>query len=135
MYIYVVVGHGHVFPTTCSNHFPFSTGLRVSISMDFIIDLPPIHGYEVVLVMVDRFTKMAHFAPCAKTISAEETTDVFLSMWCDFMGVRNNITSDHIPQFVSLFCDGSFRHLAQQSICPHPIILKPMAKLSGLTKF
>ena len=43
--------------------------------MDFITDLLLVHGYDTMLVMVDRFTKMAHFAPCAKTISSEETTD------------------------------------------------------------
>jgi hypothetical protein len=45
--------------------------------MDFIIDLLVVGGYDSVLVMVDHFTKMTHFAPCAKTISGEETTDLF----------------------------------------------------------
>ena len=45
--------------------------------MDFITGLPFVGGYDLVFVMVDRFTKMAHFAPCSKTITGEETTDLF----------------------------------------------------------
>ena len=32
-----------------------------SISLDFIIDLPCSKGFDVILIAVDRFTKMAHF--------------------------------------------------------------------------
>ena len=74
-----------------------------SISMDFITDLPLVHGYDTVLVMVDRFTKMAHFAPCAKTISAEATTDLFLKNVVRLHGVPDDVTSDRGPQFVSRF--------------------------------
>ena len=41
--------------------------------MDFITDLPMVGGYDTVLVIVDRFSKMAHFVPWSKTISGEET--------------------------------------------------------------
>jgi len=33
------------------------------ISMDFITDLPNVKGYNQCWVIVDRFTKMAHFIP------------------------------------------------------------------------
>ena len=46
--------------------------------MDFIIVLPFVCGYDSVFVMVDRCTKMAHFAPCAKTIAGEEPTVLFV---------------------------------------------------------
>ena len=56
-----------------------------SLSMDFIIELPFIGVYDSVFVMVDRFTKMAHFAPCAKTITGEEKTYFFFKMLLDYM--------------------------------------------------
>ena len=37
-----------------------------SISLDFITDLPPSKGFDVILTVVDCFTKMAHFLPCTK---------------------------------------------------------------------
>ena len=33
------------------------------ISLDFISDLPNVNGYDQIWVVVDRFTKMAHFIP------------------------------------------------------------------------
>jgi hypothetical protein len=33
------------------------------ISTDFIMDLPESEGATMILVVVDRFTKMAHFVP------------------------------------------------------------------------
>ena len=74
-----------------------------SISMDFITDLPRVGAYDSVLVMVDRFTKMAHFAPCAKTISGDETTTLFLKEVVRLHGLPDDITSDRGPQFVSNF--------------------------------
>ena len=71
--------------------------------MDFITDLPPLHGYDAMLVMVDRFTKMTHSAPCAKTISVEATTDLFLKKVVRLHGLPDDVTSDRAPQFVSHF--------------------------------
>ena len=64
-----------------------------SLSMDFIIDLPLVGGYDSVVFMVHRFTKMAHFDSCAKTISGEETTDLFFT----------NVVRLHGLQFFSNF--------------------------------
>jgi hypothetical protein len=44
-----------------------------SIAMDFITDLPTIKAKNSILVVVNRLTKMAHFTPCSKSITAEET--------------------------------------------------------------
>ena len=46
------------------------------------------------LVMVDRFTKMAHFTPYAKIISAEATTDLFLKNVVRIHGLLDDVTSD-----------------------------------------
>jgi hypothetical protein len=43
-----------------------------SIAMDFIMDIPTIKIKNSILVVVDRLTKMAHFTPCSKSITAEE---------------------------------------------------------------
>ena len=41
------------------------------ISADFITKLPLAQGYNSILVVVDRFTKMAHFIPTTEKTSAE----------------------------------------------------------------
>jgi hypothetical protein len=50
---------------------PIPTKPWQSILMDFIIDLPLSQGFDTILTVVDRSTKMAHFLPCLKTITSE----------------------------------------------------------------
>jgi IS30 family transposase len=71
--------------------------------MDFIIDLPVISGYDSMFVMVDRFTKMAHFTSCAKTISGDEAADLFFENVVQLHGLLDDITFDRGPQFISHF--------------------------------
>jgi len=35
-----------------------------SIAMDFITDMPKSEGYDTILVVIDRLTKISHFIPC-----------------------------------------------------------------------
>jgi len=41
------------------------------ISADFITKLPLAQGYDLILVVVDRFTKIAHFIPTTERTSVE----------------------------------------------------------------
>jgi len=41
------------------------------ISADFITKLPLAQGYDTILVVVNRFTKMAYFIPTIERTSAE----------------------------------------------------------------
>ena len=59
-----------IYQTAYSSRF-HALVVHVSISMDLIIDLPLVNSYDSVLVVIDWFTKMAHFTPCSKTIFDE----------------------------------------------------------------
>ena len=74
-----------------------------SVSLDFIVDLPPVHGFDSVLVVVDRLTKLAHFIACSKTATAEQTADLFLDHVVRHHGLPDSIVSDRGPQFSSRF--------------------------------
>ena len=64
--------------------------------MDLITDLPLVNSYDSVLVVVDRFTKMAHFTPCSKTISGEGMAYLLL----------NNVVCLHgLPEMSSPIAD------------------------------
>ena len=43
----------------------------LNISMDFIVELPESKGFNKIWVIVDRFSKMAHFIPLKKTTARE----------------------------------------------------------------
>ena len=79
-----------------------------SISMDFITDLPNSNGYDAILVVVDRFSKMAHFIPCTKKISARTTAKLILQHIVRLHGLPRDIVSDRGPQFHSKFWKNLF---------------------------
>ena len=74
-----------------------------SIPMDFITDLPLSEGHDSILVVVDRFTKMAHFIPCSKAISGLETTNLILANVVRLHGLPDDIISDRGAPFISHF--------------------------------
>ncbi len=73
------------------------------IAMDFVTGLPPSGGMTVVLTVVDRFSKAAHFIPLPKLPSARETATVVLDHVFRIHGLPVNVVSDRGPQFVSKF--------------------------------
>ncbi|MCI39221.1 protein FAR1-RELATED SEQUENCE 5-like, partial [Trifolium medium] len=49
---------------------PVPSGVWEDLSLDFISGLPPSHGNTVILVVVDRFSKGAHFGALPSTYTA-----------------------------------------------------------------
>ncbi|GJP35936.1 hypothetical protein CLOM_g20472, partial [Closterium sp. NIES-68] len=74
------------------------------VMMDFVTGLPvSASGNDAVLVVVDRLTKMAHFAPYRTTITVEETAKLFISTVVHLHGLPLAIISDRDRKFTSKF--------------------------------
>jgi len=71
------------------------------ISADFIMKLPLAQGYDAILVVVDRFTKMAHFVPTTEKTSAEGLARLFRDNIWKLHGLPDSIISDRGPQFAA----------------------------------
>ena len=82
-----------------------------SICLDFITDLPVSKGFDAILTVVDRYTKMAHFVPCTKAITSEETAALVMREVFRHHGLPDSIISDRGPQFVSKFWKHLFKML------------------------
>lgn len=84
------------------------------ISMDFIEELPKSQGNEVILMVIDRLTKYAHFIALAHLYNATQVAQLFLDHVCKLHGVPSSIISDRDPIFVSLFWQELFKNLQVQ---------------------
>ena len=82
-----------------------------SVSMDFIVDLPPSNTFHCICMVVDRFSKMVHIVPCKKTITGEDTAKLFIDNICQYHRLLDDIVSDRGPQFVSKFWQSLFKIL------------------------
>jgi len=79
------------------------------ISADFITKLPIVQGYNSILVVVDRLTKMVHFISTTEKTSVEELARLFRDNVWKLHRLPKSIISDRGPQFVA----GLIRELNQ----------------------
>jgi hypothetical protein len=75
--------------------------------MDFITDLPPSmldnNVYDSILVIVDRYTKLATYIPCTKTCIAETLAELLERYIVNRFGMPAGIVSDRGSVFTSSF--------------------------------
>jgi len=71
------------------------------ISADFITKLPLAQGYDLILVVVDRLTKMVHFIPTTEKMSAEGLARLFRDNMWKLHGLPESIISNRGPQFAA----------------------------------
>jgi hypothetical protein len=73
------------------------------IGMDMIVKLPNSAGFDLILVVIDLSSKMAHFIPCKEAASSATLANLFCKNIFRLHGLPDKIVSDWGPTFVSEF--------------------------------
>ena len=87
-----------------------------STSVDFITHLPESAGYTQIMVVIDRFTKMAHFIRLEEKATARDVADMFLKL-------PTEIISDMDAKFAGEFWESLCKNLGikrKMSTAYHP---------------
>lgn len=102
---------------------PIPDGAWQDLTMDFVEGLPKSDGYNAILVVVDRFTKYAHFFPLKYLFTAMQVAKVILNNIIKLHGIPRTIISDRDQIFTSSMWKELFRLLntqLQMSSAYHP---------------
>ncbi|MBW0560701.1 hypothetical protein O181_100416 [Austropuccinia psidii MF-1] len=75
----------------------------ICLSMDFITQLPLSNSFDLSLVIVDRFSKMAVFIPTMSSITSVDLAELFIKNIFSKHGLPSSIVSDRGSLFVSSF--------------------------------
>ena len=73
------------------------------IAIDFVGELPESEGFNAILVVTDRFTKVQHYIPAEATWTAEDVAASYINDIWKLYGLPRHITSNCGQQFASKF--------------------------------
>ena len=80
------------------------------VTLDLVKDLPrTTNGLDAILVFVDRFTKMVHYVPTTKQLTAEGTAHIFKEHVFKYHGLPEVIIGDRDWRWKSHFWSTVFR--------------------------
>ena len=72
------------------------------MTIDFVVSLPLVNGYNSVCVSVNRLTKERHLTACHFIITSEGLANLFIRDIFRLHRLSDSVTSDQGPQFIEV---------------------------------
>lgn len=94
---------GRIHPAGLLHLLPVPQGVWQDITMYFIEQLPKSEGYDTILVVVDRFSKYAHFLALKHSFTATQVANPLMDQVVKLHGFPKSIMSDYDKIFTSAF--------------------------------
>jgi hypothetical protein len=82
---------------------PIPLAIWKDIYMDFITGLPKSRNKSVIMVVVDRLSKYAHFCALQHPFTTSIVAQIFMDQVFKLHGMSHSIVSDHDPTFTRNF--------------------------------
>jgi hypothetical protein len=101
--VYQRAKHGQKHPAGLLQPLPIPDEAWKQLSMDFIEGLPLSEKCNVIVVVVDRLTKYAHFFAVKHPYTAQSIAQLFLDNVVKLHGMPKSIVSDRDPIFLRKF--------------------------------
>ena len=84
-----------------------------------MIDLPKVYGYNVLMVIVDKFGKLNQLVPCRAgegQLTAPQVAQLFLDNWVRFLGIPWYVIHDCNVHFMAAFWKALWSLLGTQTV-------------------
>lgn len=93
----------HLHPAGLLQPLSVPSSVWADVAMDFVEGFPNLNGKSVILTVVDRFSKFAHFIPLGHPYTAISVARAFFAEIVRLHGLPSSIVSDRDPMFTSNF--------------------------------
>jgi hypothetical protein len=93
----------HLHPASLLQPLDVPSMVWADVAMDFIEGFPRVNNQSVILTLIDRFSKSAHFIKLGHLYTATSVAQEFFTNIIRLHGMPKSIVSDRDPVFMSRF--------------------------------